>query len=126
MDDIESSRTVVCAGLRAKGFLAQPATDGRETLWRRARTQNCEVVITDVDMPQMDGIQYMKKLRRMPGYGDIPVFVLPSDASSTRYGEGIAAGATGWLVKPVNLEALAECVAGTLREPSERKAIPSA
>jgi two-component system chemotaxis response regulator CheY len=102
VDDSGASREVVCATLRRAGFLTCEATEGSEGLWR-ARTQNFEAILTDIHMPTMDGLEFIRQLRKLPGYSKTPVFVLTSDVSRARFVEGREVGATAWLVKPPNL-----------------------
>ena len=105
VDDSSASREILCAGLRRAGFQTSEATEGSEGLWR-ARTQSFDAVLTDIHMPTMDGLQFIRELRKLPGYKKVPVFVLTSDVSSARYAEGREVGATAWLVKPPNLVSL--------------------
>ncbi len=105
VDDSSASREILCAGLRRAGFQTAEATEGSEGLWR-ARTQSFDAVLTDIHMPTMDGLQFIRELRKLPGYKKTPVFVLTSDVSSARYAEGREVGATAWLVKPPNLVSL--------------------
>lgn len=81
------------------------AADGQEALWK-ARHAPHDLVITDLHMPTMDGLELVRQLRKLPGYATVPVLVLTSDPSRERLKEGRQAGATGWLVKPPKPDAL--------------------
>jgi two-component system chemotaxis response regulator CheY len=64
------------------------------------KTQQADLVITDLHMPNLDGVQLIKQIRALPSYRFTPILMLTTDASSARKAEGQAAGATGWIVKP--------------------------
>jgi two-component system chemotaxis response regulator CheY len=109
VDDSSASRDVLCATLRAAGCHTSEATEGSEGLWR-ARSEVFHAVLTDIHMPTMDGLEFIRQLRKLPGYAKTPVFVLTSDVSSSRFAAGREVGATAWLVKPPNLLALVAVV----------------
>ena len=113
VDDSSASREVLCGALTRAGFTTSEATEGSEALWR-ARTQSFDAVLTDIHMPTMDGLEFIRQLRRLPGYDKTPVFVLTSDVSRARFAEGRQVGATAWLVKPPNLMALVTAVRDAL------------
>jgi two-component system chemotaxis response regulator CheY len=113
VDDSASSRDVLCSTLRQAGFQTAEATEGSEGLWR-ARTQTFDAILTDIHMPTMDGLEFIRQLRRLQGYEKTPVFVLTSDVSRTRFAEGRELGTTAWLVKPPNLVALVAVVKDAL------------
>lgn len=117
VDDSSASREVLCSTLKRAGFQTCEATEGSEGLWR-ARTQNFEAILTDIHMPTMDGLEFIRQLRKLPGYSKVPVFVLTSDVSRARFVEGREVGATAWLVKPPNLASLVEVIRETLGTPS--------
>ncbi len=81
------------------------AADGQEALWK-ARATPHDLVITDLHMPKMDGLDLVRQLRKLPGYAKVPVLVLTSDPNAERIKEGRKAGSTGWLVKPTKADAL--------------------
>ncbi|MEO8179028.1 MAG: response regulator [Deltaproteobacteria bacterium] len=113
VDDSSASREVLCSTLKRAGFQTCEATEGSEALWR-ARTQNFEAILTDIHMPTMDGLEFIRHLRRLPGYSKVPVFVLTSDVSRARFAEGREVGATAWLVKPPNLVSLVAAIRDAL------------
>lgn len=113
VDDSSASREVLCSALTRAGFLTTEATEGSEGLWR-ARTQNFEAILTDIHMPTMDGLEFIRQVRKLPGYSKTPVFVLTSDVSRARFAEGREVGATAWLVKPPNLVSLVAVIRDAL------------
>jgi two-component system chemotaxis response regulator CheY len=91
----------------------QQAADGQEALQLAGR-QKFDLVITDVNMPKMDGITLVRELRGLATYKYVPLLVLTTEATPQRKQEGKAAGATGWLVKPFNPDRLLATVAKVL------------
>ena len=74
--------------------------DGVDGLAKASIGSPVDLVITDVNMPNMDGMTLVRELRRLPQYQGVPVLVLTTEASSERKQEGRSAGATGWITKP--------------------------
>lgn len=109
VDDAAVARSAVSRDLRARGFIVDSAGEGREGLWR-LESQAFDIILTDVHMPTMDGIEFIRELRKMPNYAKTPVLVFTSDASRMRYEEGKAAGATAWLMKPVPTDLLVQAL----------------
>lgn len=81
------------------------AENGREGLWR-ARENLVDLVIADVHMPVMDGIRMVEELRKLAEYATTPIFILTSDATSSRAEEGKKVGANAWILKPVKTDLL--------------------
>ncbi len=105
VDDSASLRQMVSFTLREAGHEVVEAADGVEAL-DLARTAAADLVISDVNMPRMDGISLVRELRGMPEYKFTPILLLTTESSDDKKQEGKAAGATGWLVKPFDPEAL--------------------
>jgi len=105
VDDSASLRQMVSFTLRQAGHEVVEAADGVEAL-DLARTAAADLVISDVNMPRMDGISLVRELRGMPEYKFTPILLLTTESSDDKKQEGKAAGATGWLVKPFDPEAL--------------------
>ena len=110
------------AALEAKGARIVEAENGREGLWR-AREHVVDLVVADIHMPVMDGIRMVEELRKLPEYSSTPIFVLTSDAATTRAEEGKRAGATAWILKPVKTDLLWKAIEKALfgRTPSASK-----
>ena len=81
------------------------AVDGAEAL-NIAKGRSVNLVITDVNMPNMDGISLIRELRKLPAYKFTPLLMLTTESSTDKKQAGKAAGATGWIVKPFNPDQL--------------------
>ena len=101
VDDSTSMRQMVKATLLSAGYDVVEAADGQEAL-DYARENPVDLVITDVNMPRMDGITLVSELRSLPTYRLTPVLLLTTESSMEKKMEGKKAGATGWIVKPFN------------------------
>jgi two-component system, chemotaxis family, chemotaxis protein CheY len=113
VDDSAAMRQMVGITLTGAGHQVQQAVDGREAL-QYAERERFDLVITDVNMPGMDGLTLVRQLRNMPSYRGVPLLVLTTEATTEKKLEGKAAGATGWLVKPFNPDRLLATVAKVL------------
>jgi len=98
-------REMVTFTLESAGYEVVQAVDGVEAL-RVAQGKKVDLVLTDINMPNKDGISLMKELRALPDYKFTPILFLPTESGSDKKEEGKAAGATGWIVKPFNPEQL--------------------
>ena len=113
VDDSPSMRQMVSIALAGAGYEVEQACDGVEAL-AIAQKSRFDLVITDVNMPNMDGITLVRELRAQAGYKFTPLLVLTTEATAERKQQGKAAGATGWLVKPFNPERLLATIAKVL------------
>ncbi|TQV86718.1 response regulator [Aliikangiella coralliicola] len=105
VDDSASMRQMVSFTLKSAGFDVSEASDGVEAL-KVAQSQAFDVVISDVNMPNMDGLTLVKELRALGNYRFTPILMLTTESSSEKKQAGRAAGATGWIVKPFNPDQL--------------------
>ncbi|MBE9533115.1 MAG: response regulator [Proteobacteria bacterium] len=105
VDDSASMRQMVGFTLKGAGYDVTDAADGQQAL-DIAKTRSFDLVLTDVNMPIMDGITLTRELRALPAYRFTPILVLTTEAGGDKKQEGRAAGATGWLVKPFNPDQL--------------------
>ena len=101
VDDSTSMRQMVRATLQSAGYDVVEAADGQEAL-EFARGKAVDLVISDVNMPRMDGITLVHELRALPGYRLTPLLLLTTESGEDKKLEGKRAGATGWIVKPFN------------------------
>jgi two-component system chemotaxis response regulator CheY len=109
IDDSASVRTVAGIALREAGFGVVEARDGREALGKLDGTR-IHLIISDVNMPVMDGITFLKEVKRHPDYRFTPVIMLTTEAGEDKKQEGRAAGAKAWVVKPFQPPMLLEAV----------------
>ncbi len=109
VDDSTSMRRLVALTLRAAGYDATEACSGMEA-WQIAKTKQFDLVLADVNMPEMDGITLIRSLRALPGYASIPMLMLTTAMSPQKKQEGKAAGASGWIVKPFDQEQLVSLI----------------
>jgi two-component system chemotaxis response regulator CheY len=113
VDDSASMRQMVSFTLKHAGYEVIEAADGREAL-DLARKHTVNLVLTDVNMPEMDGITLVRELRQLAGYKFIPMLMLTTESTQDKKMQGKAAGATGWLIKPFNPEKLLATIAKVL------------
>jgi two-component system chemotaxis response regulator CheY len=109
VDDSASMRQMVSFTLKGAGYEVVEAADGVQAL-NIAKTRSVNLVITDVNMPNMDGIALIRELRALSSYKFTPLLMLTTESSPEKKQEGKAAGATGWIVKPFNPEQLLNTV----------------
>lgn len=109
VDDSSSIRQMVAFTLKSAGYEVVEAADGQEGL-DKAKQKTVDLVLTDQNMPRMDGLTLIKALRAMPAYRGTPILMLTTEAGDTMKMQGKAAGATGWLVKPFDPAKLLEVV----------------
>ncbi len=109
VDDSNSMRQMVSFTLKQAGHDVTEAADGVEAL-ELAKKSSFNLVISDVNMPKMDGLTLIKQLRTLPSYKFTPLLMLTTESGSDKKQEGKAAGATGWIVKPFNPDQLLSTV----------------
>ncbi|MGA7720580.1 MAG: response regulator [Ignavibacteriaceae bacterium] len=109
VDDSTSVRQMVSFTLREEDYNVIEASDGKDAL-TKMNSGNLDLIITDLNMPNLDGIGLIKKLRTDPVHQFIPIIMLTTESQNHKKMEGKAAGATGWLVKPFVPEQLIQVV----------------
>lgn len=102
VDDAASIRQVVSMALKGAGYDVIDACDGRDALNKLngLNGQKINLIITDVNMPNMDGITLIKEVKQLPRYKFTPIIVLTTESQDDKKREGQAAGAKAWVVKP--------------------------
>ena len=103
VDDSASMRQMVTFTLRQGGFETIEAQDGQDAL-NKLQGNTVDLVITDLNMPVMDGITFIKHARAIPAMKTKPILMLTTEGLAGKKEEGKAAGATGWIVKPFDPE----------------------
>ncbi len=109
VDDSASIRQMVSFTLKSAGYDVIEATDGMDGL-DKAKSKQVNLILTDQNMPRMDGISLIKSLRATAQYKSTPILMLTTESSDAMKSQGRAAGATGWLVKPFDPQKLIEVV----------------
>jgi len=109
VDDSGSLRQMVAFSLKAAGYDVVQAVDGQDGL-NKAKEKTVDLVLTDQNMPIMDGLTLIKNLRELGSYKKIPILMLTTESSDEMKAKGKAAGANGWLVKPFDPKRLIEVV----------------
>ena len=110
VDDSSSLRTVVKMSLTRAGFDVIEASDGRDALARLDQAAKVHLVVSDVNMPNMDGISFVQAVKAHPKHRFVPVIMLTTEGQDAKKEQGRAAGAKAWLVKPFNPPQLIDAV----------------
>ena len=105
VDDSASMRRVVGIALKGAGYDVLEGCDGKDALGK-LKGQKVHMIISDVNMPVMDGIAFLKAVKQMPTYKFTPVIMLTTESAEEKKREGQAAGARAWVVKPFQPEQL--------------------
>ena len=114
VDDSASMRKMVSFTLTGAGFHVVEAVDGQDA-WEKAQNHSVDLVLTDQNMPKLDGLGLTRKLREHPKFKNTPILVLTTESSDAMKQAGRAAGATGWLVKPFDPAKLIEVIRKVIR-----------
>ncbi len=107
VDDSRTMREMVAFTLRKAGYEVQEAEDGQKAL-AVLKAKPADIIITDLNMPVMDGVALIRALRADPKHRGVPILMLTTESDANKKAEGKSAGATGWLVKPFEPEKLVE------------------
>jgi len=109
VDDSSSVRIVVKTALSGAGYDVIEACDGEDAL-SKMTGQKIHLIISDVNMPKMDGITMVKKIKELPNYRFTPICMLTTESEQSKMQEGKAAGAKAWIVKPFQPPKLLDAV----------------
>jgi len=120
VDDSPTMRGMVSHTLNEAGFQTKEAENGKDALIKLTMMEEGgtkpDVIVTDINMPEMDGIELVKEIRKLSAFKHVPVLVLTTDNTDEKKEVGRAAGATGWLVKPFDSDLILKVI---------RKVLPS-
>jgi two-component system, chemotaxis family, chemotaxis protein CheY len=105
VDDSTSIRQMITFTLQKEGYAVLEAVDGRDALGKVV-SNAVDMVLTDLNMPDIDGIELIRALRMRPEFKYTPIVMLTTESSMSKKDEGRHAGATGWIVKPFRPEQL--------------------
>jgi two-component system chemotaxis response regulator CheY len=105
VDDSATVRQMTGLVLRGAGYAVIEAVDGVDGLSKLAG-QEMDLILTDLNMPNMDGLEFTRQIRKLPKYKFVPVVLLTTESQPEKKQEGKAAGATAWIVKPFNPDQL--------------------
>jgi two-component system, chemotaxis family, chemotaxis protein CheY len=114
VDDSASMRQMVAFTLKSAGHNVVDASDGNEGLVK-AKAQQFDLVISDVNMPNRNGLEMTADLRTLPNYKFVPILLLTTESAGDKKIAGKSAGATGWIVKPFNPDTLNQTVNKVLK-----------
>ncbi|MGD0907596.1 MAG: response regulator [Candidatus Acidiferrales bacterium] len=105
VDDSASVRQMVTFTLQGAGYEVVNAVDGKDGL-TKAGQDKFDMIITDLNMPNLDGIGMIVEIRKLPGCSFVPILMLTTESQAEKKDAGRKAGATGWIVKPFNADQL--------------------
>lgn len=109
VDDSASLRQVVSIALKGAGYEVLEGCDGKDAL-TKLDGQKVHLIISDVNMPNMDGIAFVKEVKKLPDYKFTPIIMLTTESQEAKKQEGQAAGAKAWVVKPFKPEQMVTAV----------------
>ena len=110
VDDSFSLRQTVAIALKSAGYEVVEAVDGKDAL-SKLDGRKFNLIISDVNMPNMDGITFVKAAKQLPNYKFTPIIMLTTEADETKKAEGKAAGVRAWVIKPFQPPILLDAVA---------------
>ena len=114
VDDSVTIRQMVVHTLKSKGHTVIEAVDGLDGL-AKAKASAVNLILTDINMPNMDGIEMIKQVRALPAHKFTPILTLTTESTVDMKMKGKQAGATGWIVKPFNPDQLLATIDKVLR-----------
>jgi two-component system chemotaxis response regulator CheY len=109
VDDSPTIRQMLGMALKGAGYEVVEAEHGKDAL-SKLETEQVSMLITDLNMPQMNGIELIRSVRQSPGLRFLPIIMLTTETQEAKRQEGKAAGASGWIVKPFKPEQLLKVV----------------
>ncbi len=114
VDDSPTMRQMVAFTLTNAGFTVIEAEHGKDAVSKVTGGPKMDIVVTDLNMPEMDGIELIKELRKLSAFKFTPILMLTTESALDKKQAGKEAGATGWIVKPFNPDVLLKTIAKVL------------
>ena len=115
VDDSESIREVIASGLETAGYSVVKGINGEDGLKCLQNNPDVELIITDLNMPVMDGITFLKEVRKSEKHKYLPVIILTTESQEAKKQEARNAGATGWIIKPFSKDKLINVIKKVVR-----------
>jgi two-component system chemotaxis response regulator CheY len=110
VDDSRVMRQMLAVALTGAGHSAHEASDGVEGIEQLQQLGHVDLIITDINMPRLDGFGFIQQARQMPAHRATPILVLSTESSDEKKARARGAGASGWIVKPFNADTLLRAV----------------
>jgi len=120
VDDSRSMRTIILKQLKELGFEVHEAENGQEAMSRLHEVKNIRLVLLDWNMPEMDGLEVLSLIRAEPAYKEVRVMMVTTESEMSRVATALEAGASEYLMKPFDREALLEKLILLGMDPSTR------
>lgn len=115
VDDSATILLSISSILTKAGYTVEKASDASQGLSKFQAGTKVDLLITDLNMPGMNGIEFIKEVRKLPKYKFMPILFLTTESQQSKRAEAKAAGASGWLVKPANADQLLSTIKMVLR-----------
>lgn len=115
VDDSATILLSISSILTKAGYAVLTASDASEGLDKFNAGPRVDLLVTDLNMPGMNGIEFIREVRQLPAYKFMPILFLTTESQQSKRAEAKAAGASGWLVKPVSAEQLLSTIKMVLR-----------
>ena len=106
LDDTQSMRSLLSMTLKSSGFTVIEAVDGVDGLEKLKQNAGIDIIFTDLNMPNKNGVEFIKDVKAIPAYKSIPIVMLTTESEEKKKNEGKAAGAMAWIVKPFKVETI--------------------
>lgn len=113
VDDSPTIRRMIELTLKPAGYVVSEAADGQAAL-DLLKTSPVDLIISDINMPNVNGLELVRRLRSQPQFKSVPIILLTTESDPAKKAEGKAAGATGWIVKPFKQDQILAVVAKVL------------
>jgi two-component system chemotaxis response regulator CheY len=106
LDDTQSMRSLLSMTLKQSGHTVIEAVDGVDGLKKLKENPDVDLIFTDLNMPNKNGVEFIKEAKAVPGFKTIPIVMLTTESEEKKKDEGKAAGAMAWIVKPFKVDTI--------------------